>query len=48
RRRLAVYREQTTPLQRFYAARGLLRVIDAQDGEDVVAERTLAVLADCP
>ncbi|MDP9298350.1 MAG: adenylate kinase, partial [Actinomycetota bacterium] len=42
RRRLAVYREQTTPLQRFYAARGLLRVIDAQDGEDVVAERTLA------
>jgi adenylate kinase len=48
RRRLAVYREQTAPLQRFYAARGLLRVIDAQDSEDVVAERTLTVLADCP
>jgi len=48
RRRLAVYREQTAPLQRFYAARGLLQVIDAPDSEDVVAERTLAVLADCP
>ena len=48
RRRLAVYRDQTAPLQRFYVARGLLRVIDAQDNEGVVAERTLAVLADCP
>ena len=47
RRRLAVYREQTAPLQRFYSARGLLCVIDAQSKEDVVTERTLAVLADC-
>jgi len=47
RRRLAVYREQTAPLQRFYSARGLLCVIDARGREDVVTERTLAVLADC-
>ena len=47
RRRLAVYREQTAPLQRFYSARGLLCVIDAQGKEEVVTERTLAVLADC-
>jgi adenylate kinase len=47
RRRLAIYREQTAPLQRFYSARGLLCVIDAQSKEDVVTERTLAVLADC-
>jgi adenylate kinase len=47
RRRLAIYREQTAPLQRFYSARGLLCMIDAQSKEDVVTERTLAVLADC-
>lgn len=43
-RRLAVYREQTAPLERFYADRGLLRSIDAEDGVDVVTERTLGVI----
>jgi adenylate kinase len=47
RRRLAVYREQTAPLQRFYAARELLCVIDAEGKEDVVTERMLAALAGC-
>jgi adenylate kinase len=48
RRRLAVYREQTAPLQRFYVARGLLCVIEAEGKEDVVTERMLAALAGCP
>lgn len=30
RRRLAMYRQQTEPLERFYAARGLLRNVDAE------------------
>jgi adenylate kinase len=47
RRRLAIYREQTAPLQRFYASRGLLCVLDAESREDVVTERTLAALAGC-
>jgi adenylate kinase len=46
RRRLAVYEEQTEPLERFYADRGLLLVIDAQATEDLVSERTMAVLED--
>jgi adenylate kinase len=45
-RRLAVYREQTAPLERFYADRGLLRTIDAEDGVDVVTERTFAAIED--
>ena len=48
RRRLAVYQEQTAHLERFYADRGLLCVIDAEAGEDVVDERTLAALDECP
>jgi adenylate kinase len=47
RRRLAVYREQTAPLERFYTGRGLLRTVDAQAAEDVVTERVLAALEDC-
>ena len=43
-RRLAVYREQTAPLERFYADRGLLRLIDAEEGVDLVTERTLAAI----
>jgi adenylate kinase len=39
RRRLAVYREQTEPLERFYEERGLLRDVDAQGSlEDVTAQ----------
>jgi adenylate kinase len=47
RRRIAVYREQTEPLERFYRDRGLLRYIDAQAPEDAVTERTTEALADC-
>ena len=46
RRRLALYQEQTEPLELFYWERGLLREIDAQASEDVVAERTIEALAD--
>lgn len=45
-RRLAVYREQTAPLERFYDERGLLRAIDAEDSVDVVTERTFAAVKD--
>jgi adenylate kinase len=44
RRRLAVYGEQTEPLEGFYRERGLLREVDAEAKEDVVAERTEAAL----
>jgi adenylate kinase len=44
RRRLAVYRDQTAALERYYQDRGLLRVIDAEAPEDVVSERTTDVL----
>jgi adenylate kinase len=47
RRRIAVYQEQTEPLERFYRDRGLLREIDAQAPEDAVTERTAEALADC-
>ena len=47
-RRLAVYREQTAPLEWFYSQRGLLRTIDAEDGVDVVTERTFAAIEDLP
>jgi adenylate kinase len=44
RRRLAVYREQTEPLEAFYRERGLLREIDAEVKEDLVVERTVGSL----
>jgi adenylate kinase len=47
RRRIAVYREQTEPLERFYRDRELLHEIDAQAPEDTVTGRTIEVLADC-
>jgi adenylate kinase len=46
RRRLAVYREETEPLEFFYWERGLLREVDAQAAEGLVTERTLAAIAD--
>jgi adenylate kinase len=46
RRRLAVYREQSEPLELFYWERGLLREVDAEAPLDEVAERMLAVIAD--
>jgi adenylate kinase len=44
RRRLAVYRAQAAPLERFYAERDLLHQIDAEATPDEVVERTLRVL----
>lgn len=46
RRRLGVYREETEPLELFYWERGLLREVDAQAPEELVAERTLDMLSD--
>lgn len=46
RRRLAVYREETEPLEFFYWERGLLREVDAQAQESLVTERTIASIAD--
>jgi adenylate kinase len=46
RRRLALYREQTEPLERFYEERGLLRRIDARSTEGEVAARSLESLGD--
>jgi adenylate kinase len=46
RRRLAVYREQASPLERFYAERDLLHQVDAEATPDEVIERTLNVLED--
>ena len=48
RRRLAVYQEQTEPLEDFYAERGLLHEIDAEGAVDVVAERTIGTLKEAP
>jgi adenylate kinase len=45
-RRLAVYRDQTAPLERFYAERGLLREIDAEVPVDLVLERAERALED--
>lgn len=45
-RRLAVYREQTAPLERFYEDRGLLRAIDAEADVETVTELTFAALED--
>jgi adenylate kinase len=44
RRRLALYREQTAPLEAFYRERELLEEIDAEGPEDEVALRTKSVL----
>ena len=45
RRRLAVYQEQMEPLERFYRDRGVLREVNAEAREDLVAERTIEALA---
>ena len=44
RRRLALYREQTAPLEAFYRERALLEEIDAEGPEDEVALRTKSAL----
>lgn len=44
KRRLAIYREQTEPLERFYAERGLLREVDAEAPMATVTERMQATL----
>jgi adenylate kinase len=44
RRRLAIYQEQTEPLERFYRDRGVLREVNAEAKEDLVAERTVEAL----
>jgi adenylate kinase len=46
KRRLAVYREQTAPLEAFYTDRGLLRIVDAEAPMDEVSRRMLAALED--
>ena len=46
RRRLAVYRDETEPLEFFYRECGLLREVDAQAQEGVVTDRTIASIAD--
>jgi adenylate kinase len=44
RRRLAVYREQASPLERFYAERDLLHQVDSEATPDEVIERSMKVL----
>jgi adenylate kinase len=44
KRRLALYREQTEPLERFYRDAGLLRMIDAEAPKEEVSRRTDVVL----
>ncbi len=46
KRRLAIYREQTAPLETYYAERGLLRDINAEAPMAVVNDRMMAALAD--
>ncbi len=46
KRRLAIYREQTAPLETYYAERGLLRDVDAEAPMAVVNDRMMAALAD--
>ena len=46
KRRLALYREQTEPLESFYRDRELLREVDAEAPMGVVSERTEASLSD--
>lgn len=44
-RRLALYREQTEPLETFYREAGLLREVDAEAPKEEVSRRTDEVLA---
>ncbi|MGI8615831.1 MAG: adenylate kinase [Actinomycetota bacterium] len=44
RRRLAVYREQASPLERFYAERDLLHQVDAEASPNEVIARTIRIL----
>jgi adenylate kinase len=44
RRRIAVYREQASPLERFYVERDLLYQVDAEGTPDEVIDRTMKVL----
>jgi adenylate kinase len=46
KRRLAVYRDQTQPLEAFYAERELLRTVDAEMLPDVVSDRMFEALQD--
>jgi adenylate kinase len=46
KRRLAVYRDQTQPLEAFYGERDLLRSVDAEAPMAAVTERMYAVLGD--
>jgi adenylate kinase len=46
--RLAVFDEATKPLIEYYRARGLLRVIDANQTEEQVAEHILAAIGALP
>ena len=46
KRRLAIYREQTQPLEAFYAERELLRPVDAAAALDVVSDRMFEALRD--
>jgi adenylate kinase len=48
RRRLAVYRDQTEPLEQFYRDRGLLREIDAEGTPEEVFVSTLEALGEAP
>jgi adenylate kinase len=45
-RRLEVYHRQTKPLVLYFWERGLLRDIDAESKEEVVADRTIEAIAD--
>jgi adenylate kinase len=44
RRRIAVYREQASPLEQFYVERDLLYQVDAEGTPDEVIDRTMRVL----
>jgi|SRR5579862_40596 len=48
KQRLAVYEQQTRPLADYYAAQGLMHVIDANTGVDQVTARLFAVLDSLP
>ena len=46
KRRLAIYREQSEPLELYYWERGLLREVDAEAPMDEVTQRMLDALSD--
>jgi adenylate kinase len=46
RRRLEVYHNETKPLVLYFWERGLLRDIDSEAAEEVVADRTIEAIAD--